>query len=332
MAENWANLWTQSTSILRLGGVKSKLIIIALIFVAEILCFNDILDIEELDDMKNVKLIWDIDEDVDYTQQGDNWPGLWADGKSQSPIDIEIDRLADLQTAYLEYSYPDINNTNITHKHDKLDTNYTDGYVKYEIDNKMSTWDTIQFHFHAPSEHTVNSKQYGAEMHFRTHISSNESQILTFAIFLEEKNDAEDNQFFEQLKLSTITVDNTTVTLKGVNLTDFFKPLSKSNILKYEGSRTRPPWQEDTQWLVMRETIKINPKQLNYFNALWKGNPGFANGNGNNRRKQSKSCIQLTRLKLYLWLISFLVALPDDYLLISLYDICRDFFSLYIFS
>ena len=288
MAENWANLWTQSTSILKLGGVKSKLIIIALIFVAEILCFNDILDIEELDDMKNVKLIWDIDEDVDYTQQGDNWPGLWADGKSQSPIDIEIDRLADLQTAYFDYNYPDIENTNITHKHDKLDTNYTKGYVEYEINNKMSVWETIQFHFHAPSEHTVNGKQYGAEMHFRTHIINNESEILTFAIFLEENNETEDNQFFEELKLSSITGDNTTLQLNNVNLTYFLNPVAKSNILKYEGSRTRPPWQEDTQWLVLRETIKINPKQLEYFNRLWKDNPDFANGNGNNRKLQSK--------------------------------------------
>ena len=35
--------------------------------------------------------------------------------------------------------------------------------------------------------------------------------------------------------------------------------------------------------------IKINSKQLEYFNALWKGNPDFAQGHGNNRELQSKS-------------------------------------------
>ena len=205
------------------------------ILVAQASEFNDLID-----EMNYVKLVWNLD-DPDYSEGGKNWDGLCKDGKSQSPVDIEIDRIADLQTAYLTHDFPDVKDTSLLYRHDKLDTTYTDGGLTYKIDDKELKWKTIQFHFHAPSEHHVNGKQYAAEMHFRTHLLNNDSEILTLAIFLQEDNDTDDNPFFEELELKTLNQTNQTIHLHGVNITNFFEPLKGSNILKYKGSRTRPP-------------------------------------------------------------------------------------------
>jgi carbonic anhydrase len=241
-----------------------------------------------------INLVWEVNEgDIDYSKGGDNWDeGSCLTGSMQSPIDIQIDELDDLKTAYYNRTFTNIQGGNIEHTHDTLDTAYSIGDVDYTIEGKTTHWDTEQFHFHAPSEHKINGKRYEAEMHFRCVLKDDISTYLQFAIMLDEDKDAEDNIFFEQLKINEFNVTDThsqTLNLTDVNITQLFDQLEGSNILKYEGSRTRPPCQEDTVWLVLRNALKINSRQLKYFTRLWADDLKFAGGRGNNRNLQDRN-------------------------------------------
>jgi len=60
-------------------------------------------------------------------------------------------------------------------------------------------------------------------------------------------------------------------------------PLSFFN---YNGSLTTPPCTQIVNWFVVSQVIHIPPSQLVAFNNLWKNNPNFAGGRGNNRDLQ----------------------------------------------
>ena len=62
-------------------------------------------------------------------------------------------------------SFEDIKEGKITLNKSSLKVNYQGGMLFFEEYDQNSEWKSLQFHFHAPSEHTINGKQYGAELH-----------------------------------------------------------------------------------------------------------------------------------------------------------------------
>lgn len=67
------------------------------------------------------------------------------------------------------------------------------------------------------------------------------------------------------------------------------------NIYRYEGSLTAPIWpdpvycSENVAWHILSTPLPISSKQMKDVNDLWKDNPNFAKGNGNNRPVQPRN-------------------------------------------
>src|SRR5262245_26976820 len=80
-------------------------------------------------------------------------------GKSQSPIDLSSAVPANLAKIQFHYQPSKINIINNGHT---IQVNYDAGSF-FEQDGVR--YDLQQFHFHAPSEHTINGKHTAAEMH-----------------------------------------------------------------------------------------------------------------------------------------------------------------------
>ena len=64
-------------------------------------------------------------------------------------------------------------------------------------------YEPLQFHFHAPSEHTVHGDLYAAELHI-VHLGCRDElegkdcgQVAVLGIFFDLINDKEDNEFLE---------------------------------------------------------------------------------------------------------------------------------------
>ncbi len=112
----------------------------------------------------------------------------------------------------------------------------------------------VQFHFHHGSEHHINSKQAGAEIHF-VH-QSDEGDLLVIAVLVETG-------------AANVEVDSLLdhVPAKG----QFVKPeivMSPENLIpghpagyRYKGSLTTPGCFEIITWHVVSDTVTFSPEQ-----------------------------------------------------------------------
>ena len=104
-----------------------------------------------------------------WTYEGEQGPAHWGEldttyavcgtGKSQSPIDVASPSEQDLTNISFHYRPSAVNILNNGHT---VQVNYDAGsYI--ELDNVR--YDVVQFHYHAPSEHTVDGESFPAELH-----------------------------------------------------------------------------------------------------------------------------------------------------------------------
>ena len=136
-------------------------------------------------------------------------------------------------------------------------------------------FNSVQFHFHAPSEHVIDSRNYDLEMHI-VHKDAMKGTINAVLGFL-FKNTGKFNAFVQQ------AID---ALEKPVEI-DFGLLLEKDpEFYLYHGSLTTPPCSENILWFLTSKVHEIDENQEKFFKARWAGNKGFAEGNGNNREVQ----------------------------------------------
>ncbi len=205
-------------------------------------------------------------EPTHWSYEGEGAPEHWGEisnefktcqtGMRQSPIDIQT------QSAQEEYLAP-------------LDIKYIDGPVEllnngHTLQAKMTQYasDSIllngypyaleQFHFHAPSEHTIDSKHFALEMHLLH--KNHEGKIVVVAVMF---NIGEPNEALSSLWQS--------IPLKG-NYTPLYSPVDINQLLpadktwwRYSGSLTTPPCSENVTWIIMKSPLTLSQEQLNEF-------------------------------------------------------------------
>ena len=251
---------------------------------------------------------------ADYTQNGANWGDLCANGKEQSPIDLTVGGA--IENGKMEitgFNYFDFT-VNSSYKSDDLaHTTYfhPDALVEnaeFQItfaDGSQSYFTPLQFHFHAPSEHSVDGKLYDLEIHFvHTVKGSNKAGgtaapqgVLPGAVigvfFDRAAGGTYENAFLTSLTNAITTKSAATPTSVGVR--SFLSGLDMSEYWSYDGSLTTPPCTEGLKWSVIKQVQPINETQLTFFTSRLAGNQAFASGKGNNRVVQP-----LNARKLYL--------------------------------
>ena len=108
-----------------------------------------------------------------YHSSGDNWGHIHAtcgSGDKQSPIDIKDSEvtLTDANVFDLNgHGYQNYAKNMLKYKHNTVQVDVKDGTFWAILPDGEKHWfKPAQFHFHSPSEHTFNGKQYDLEMHF----------------------------------------------------------------------------------------------------------------------------------------------------------------------
>ena len=121
-----------------------------------------------------------------------------------------------------------------------------------------------QFHFHAPSEHTLDGKQFPMEMHF-VHVGGAKAFATVVALFLEE--DANDNAQIAKVwdkfnacpeAMADMAPAGTTLDLPSI------LPANWSHF-EYDGSLTAPPCTRTVHFFVVTSPIKASAKQIKMF-------------------------------------------------------------------
>jgi len=211
-----------------------------------------------------------------WTYEGEEGPSHWGElnqsfavcetGKSQSPIDVANPSEQDLTNISFHYQPSEVNILNNGHT---VQVNYDAGSF-IELDN--TRYDLLQFHYHTPSEHTVDGESFPAELHI---VHKNAAgNLAVVGILLKE---GADNVGYQPY-IRNLPAEKTDVKDAGVkiNAIDLLPPVQTT--FRYIGSLTTPPCTESVNWLLMTTPVELSVEQLTALDSLFEG--------GNNRPVQ----------------------------------------------
>ena len=105
-------------------------------------------------------------------------------------------------------------------------------------------YDLLQYHFHTPSEHTLDGHHYPVEQHF-VHSGPN-GETLVLGLFLVPKGHRQ--QIPEPLPEECGPANEQTVNLRNAVPTDL-------STFRYQGSLTTAPFSEPVSWLVLQKPL-----------------------------------------------------------------------------
>jgi len=122
-----------------------------------------------------------------------------------------------------------------------------------------------QFHFHHPSEHTVDGKQFPLEVHF-VHASGDGDLAVVGVLF----NEGAANPNLDAIWATAPGREGKAAVAFDIDVAKFLP--AKHDAFRYEGSLTTPPCSETVHWTVMASPQTISPSQIAAFSALFPSN------------------------------------------------------------
>jgi carbonic anhydrase len=204
-----------------------------------------------------------------WTYEGEEGPAHWgelegyaicSDGKSQSPIDISAPAEQDLSNISFHYQPSEVNILNNGHT---VQVNYDSGSYM-ELDG--TRYDVMQFHYHAPSEHTINGEAFAAEVHI-VHKDANDG-LAVVGVLLQEgaQNDAF-SPFIDNLPAEKTDAKDAGIKIDAAA----FLPAVQTTY-RYDGSLTTPPCSEGVKWLLMTTPVTLSAAQLTTLESIFEKN------------------------------------------------------------
>jgi carbonic anhydrase len=188
---------------------------------------------------------------------------LAKSGKRQSPVDISRSRVERRDGAPLQVSYPDTALEVLNNGH-TVEEEYEEGGT-LSVDGH--SYRLAQFHFHSPSEHTIDGQHSPVEMHL-VH-KDPAGKIAVIGVMIRE------GRHHPELALLTEDLPDERgerESAEGVTLNaSKLLPASLASY-RYSGSLTTPPCSEDVAWFVLQEPIEASAQQIAAFRKVLQGN------------------------------------------------------------
>jgi carbonic anhydrase len=204
-------------------------------------------------------------------EEGDFGPAHWASlsenyamcdaGKQQSPINITETVKAELPSLELDYkpvSFDILNNGHTVRITPDNAGTLTIGEDSYQL------W---QFHFHTPSEETINGKHTDMVIHI-VHRSA-ENKLAVIAVLLEKGKTA--NPLIETLWKVMPKMPGEPQSHEIAIDVNQLLPQDK-NYYTLWGSLTTPPCSEGVRWIILKQPVSISAEQLAQFQAVYSDN------------------------------------------------------------
>jgi len=215
--------------------------------------------------------------EVQWGYEEDNGPAVWADldpgfalcgtGTSQSPIDLTNVEAGSLPDLFLPTGLRVIGGehaVDVENNGHSVQFSYDRGDVLVIGD---VPFESAQFHFHAPSEHTVDGRHFPMEMHV-VHLSPT-GVLAGLGVLIEE---GAHNAAFEPLWGSLPETKGAVEHLEGIQVgMDELFPADRQ-VYRYLGSLTTPPCTEGGLWFVFVEPSEKRPMPMrsrSVISAAW---------------------------------------------------------------
>ncbi|HEX5226428.1 MAG TPA: carbonic anhydrase family protein [Bryobacteraceae bacterium] len=200
-----------------------------------------------------------------------------AVGAKQTPIDI-VDTstlLAIMPSLGFHYADTAMDVENTGHV---VEVPYEAGSYVTIGDDVTDVYFLQQFHFHAPSEHTLNGQQYDAELHL---VHANRlGELLVVGVLLRVTDQAQRGIFDDIGANAPTSVKTNTVatTVNAMNL------LPETQLYyTYTGSLTTPPCTEGVRWVVMTTPVAVTSGFVQQLHTITAGFPNYSGYANNNR-------------------------------------------------
>ncbi|BCM17568.1 carbonic anhydrase [Mesorhizobium sp. J8] len=205
-------------------------------------------------------------DDAHWGYTGQVAPKHWADldrknfvcsaGTQQSPIDITNPIKADIPPIAVDW-----------HKgRGKLVNNGHTIQINMPQGSKLTrgnrTFELIQFHFHAPSEHRIAGKIFPMEAHF-VHKDTKSDSLGVLGVFL---TPGATNASFAGLAAAFPPWPGTAMAVE-VDPNGLLP--ASLGYWTYEGSLTTPPCSENVEWMLAKEPVEVDPADIEHFLSLY---------------------------------------------------------------
>ncbi len=216
--------------------------------------------------------------EVEWGYQGEVGPAFWGGldesfalcdvGQTQSPIDVAFGdvgagALPDFALDYAPTPVVLLNNGHAVEVEVQ-----TGSFLRLDDD----LLELLQFHFHAPSEHTLEGRSFAMELHLvhlcgRCFFRNEAGALAVIGVLIEEgEENAAFARFWDALPgRAGSEVD------AGVSL-DLYEVLPRDRTAyRYAGSLTTPPCSEGVTWLLLKQPITLSAEQIDAFKAVLAG-------------------------------------------------------------
>jgi carbonic anhydrase len=195
---------------------------------------------------------------------------LCGSGKSQSPINLVTKTGKGTPEWKMEYKTTTLQISHNQHVDELINNGHTIQVTPQEgstITYAGKTYHLKQFHFHTPSEHTIDGKHAPMEIHL-VHQSDDKSLAVIGVLV---KEGSHDNRF-DQLIRNLPNAPGEKKTHDSINVNIDIHVPKDLHAYHYVGSLTTPPCSEDVQWLVLKNPISMSKDQVTAFSSRLKNN------------------------------------------------------------
>ncbi|OYU75116.1 MAG: carbonate dehydratase [Alphaproteobacteria bacterium PA3] len=178
-----------------------------------------------------------------------------ASGLEQSPIDLTGGVDAEVSNIALHWKPGAWNVVNNGHT---LQVEGKDGGYA-TIDGER--FDLVQFHFHTPSEHTIDGRNYPMEVHF-VHKNA-EGRLAVIGVLMMPGGE---NPLFSTI-MEKAPKEEGSASVGMIEQRGMIAPID--GVYRYQGSLTTPPCSETVLWTVLSTPILVSQKDVEAFQALF---------------------------------------------------------------
>ena len=196
-------------------------------------------------------------------------PSHWGDlspefaqckmGHHQSPVDIRNPRKAALPAIHFHYKSSPLHIIDNGHT---IQVNYAPGSFMLVGKKKYAL---RQFHFHRPSEETVNGRTFDMTLHL-VHMDEN-GKLAVVAVLLQE---GKDNALVRELWNDLPREKEKEELFETVQIDISTTLPSNRSYYTFSGSLTTPPCSEDVTWFVLKRPVTISAAEINQFSQLYR--------------------------------------------------------------
>lgn len=254
----------------------------------------------------------------DYPDEGNNWSHAFPmcqDGatKKQSPINVKRREVTEnTVSAELESDYwgkAGIKNLNNGHTLKISAPEKTSHSGDVEIKSwgitkyKTHEYESLQFHFHQPSEHTFDGYRYDMELHQVHQRKDGELWKPAYLVHAFFFMIGEESSFLKQTKYTKVgdKIEDFKLIDGELSPMDWIEQVNDDDygMYHYEGSFTTPPCTEGVEWFLWRKPLMLSKDQWDAFSKIVPVPIDYKLGTGNYRRVQTSNTSR--GVELYRW-------------------------------